>query len=447
MQDTCNGAGACTDNGFVAAGASCGSAGDTECTNPDTCDGSGTCLANDEAAGFLCGDAGTACVVQDTCNGAGACTDNGFVTAGSACGSADDTECTNPDTCDGSGACLANDEALGALCGDVGTACVNQDTCDGSGACSDNGFVAAGFACGSADDTECTNPDTCDGSGTCLANDEAAGFLCGDAGTECVVQDTCNGSGACTDNGFVTAGFACGDAADTECTNPDTCDGSGACVANDEAAGALCGDAGTACVVQDTCDGTGACTDNGFVTAGSACGSADDTECTNPDTCDGSGACLANDEALGALCGDAGTACVVQDTCDGTGACTDNGFVTAGSACGGARRHRVHEPRHLRRRGRLPRQRRGSGALCGDVGTACVVQDTCNGAGACTDNGFVTAGSACGSADDTECTNPDTCDGSGACLANDEASRGALRRRRHGLREPGHLRRVRRVLR
>ena len=37
--------------------------------------------------------------------------------------------------------------------------------------------------------------------GLCRANDEAAGFLCGDAGSECVVQDTCDGSGTCLDGG------------------------------------------------------------------------------------------------------------------------------------------------------------------------------------------------------------------------------------------------------
>jgi hypothetical protein len=135
-------------------------------------------------------------VNQDTCDGSGSCTDNGFKGAGTACGSSAATECTNPDTCNGSGVCLANDKPAGTNCGDAGTECVNQDTCDGSGSCTDNGFKAAGTGCGDPSWSDCDNPDSCNGSGVCLANYKAAGTACTDDGNVCT-DDLCNGAGSC----------------------------------------------------------------------------------------------------------------------------------------------------------------------------------------------------------------------------------------------------------
>src|SRR5262249_53859025 len=148
-------------------------------------------------------------------------------------------------------------------------------------------------------------------------NHVAAGTDCGDAGTECVVQDTCDGSGACHDNGFRSAGTACGDSSSGECDARDTCNGSGSCQPNHAASGTSCGDAGTECVVQDICDGAGSCHDNGFRSAGTACGDSSSSECDASDSCNGSGTCQPNHAAAGTGCGDAGTECVVQDTCDG----------------------------------------------------------------------------------------------------------------------------------
>src|SRR5439155_5716609 len=111
-------------------------------------------------------------------------TDNAFKAAGTSCGSNADTECTNPDSCNGSGACQPNDEAAGTNCGDAGTECTNQDKCSGTGTCTDNGCKSAGTSSGSNADTACDNPDTCSGSGTCLANDEPPDKNCGDDGTE-----------------------------------------------------------------------------------------------------------------------------------------------------------------------------------------------------------------------------------------------------------------------
>ncbi|MDH5674481.1 MAG: hypothetical protein OEZ06_20305 [Myxococcales bacterium] len=317
----------------LSAGTACGDSSDTECSAPDSCDGAGACLANHATSGASCGDTGDECTVADTCDGAGSCTDNGFVTAGTSCGDSSDTECSAPDSCDGAGACLTHHVTAGASCGDAGDECTVADACDGAGSCTDNGFVTAGTSCGDSSDTECSAPDSCDGAGACLANHATSGASCGDAGDECTVADTCDGAGSCTDNGFLTAGTSCGDASDTECSAPDSCDGAGACLANHATSGASCGDAGDECTVADACDGAGSCTDNGFVTAGTSCGDSSDTECSAPDSCDGAGACLANHATAGTGCGDASdTQCTDTDSCDGSGSCLAN-HVADGSAC------------------------------------------------------------------------------------------------------------------
>jgi len=82
----------------------------------------------------------------------------------------------------------------------------------------------------------------------------------------------------------------------------------------------------------DACDGTGGCT---TVAApnGTPCGDSSNTECTNPDTC-GTGTCRQNHEPSGAVCGDQGVECHLDDACDGAGGCTDNGYLANGTECG-----------------------------------------------------------------------------------------------------------------
>jgi hypothetical protein len=110
MQDTCDGTGTCTDNGFQPATTSCGDTGD-ECTMQDTCDGGGNCTDNGFQPEFLaCGDAGTQCTNPDTCDGAGSCTDGGIVTNGTACSDGD--VCTEDDVC-GAGACISGADICG----------------------------------------------------------------------------------------------------------------------------------------------------------------------------------------------------------------------------------------------------------------------------------------------------------------------------------------------
>ncbi|MEY2931874.1 MAG: hypothetical protein RL033_2623 [Pseudomonadota bacterium] len=146
--DHCDG-GACVTIGFAVLGATCGSALNDECTDPDTCDGSGNCQPNNTGA------------------------------QGIACGSSADSECSNPDTCDAQGVCQPNDEVVGTSCGSsTADECTNADGCDDNGQCSPN-HVAAGTSCGNTNDDECANPDVC-GNGVCLPNDVANGSACTD---------------------------------------------------------------------------------------------------------------------------------------------------------------------------------------------------------------------------------------------------------------------------
>ena len=415
VDDTCDGAGACVDNGPVANGTTCGDVTDDACTNPDSCDGAGACLANDAGAGAPCGDQGVECLTDDTCDGVGSCQDNGLAADGSVCGDGTDDACTNPDACL-AGACQANHESVGAACGDQGVVCQLDDACDGAGACVDNGPAANGNACGDPTVDACTAADSCDGAGTCLANDAAIGAACGDQGVACLVDDACDGSGSCVDSGFESAGIACGDATDDECTNPDACDGAGTCSDNHLGAGAPCGDQGVACLVDDACDGNGSCSDNGSQADGSVCGDGNDDACDNPDSCL-AGACQNNFEAAGAACGDQGLDCLVDDACDGAGACQDNGSAADGTACGDPADTECSDPDSCTAGVCQPNEA-AAGSACGDQGVVCLVDDACDGAGACVNNGFESNGTACGDPTDDECTNPDACDGAGICLAN-----------------------------
>ena len=309
-------------------GTSCGNPTptDAQCDAPDTCDGAGTCQSNNVVG--ICGDAGSDCVNQDYCQG-GVCVDAGFKASGTACGNSSSGPCDAADTCNGAGSCQANNAPDGTNCGDAGSACVNQDTCL-AGACHDNGFKAAGIACGDPSSGQCDGPDTCDGAGSCQANHAADGTNCGDAGTQCTNQDTCL-AGACHDNGFKAVGTACGSSSSGQCDDPDTCDGSGTCTPNHKPDGTNCGDAGTQCTNQDTCL-AGACHDNGFKAAGTACGDPSSGVCDNPDTCNGSGTCNPNYQPAGTVCRPS-----TNQDCNPAEVCTGNSPICpadTGDVCG-----------------------------------------------------------------------------------------------------------------
>jgi slime mold repeat-containing protein len=280
------------------AGTHCGDPTSSICDRADRCDGAGACLPRHLDDGTVCGEPDGDCDNPDTCL-AGACHDNGVQPAGVACGDAASGACDGSDTCDAFGFCEANNFPNGSACGDAGSECVNADACL-DGICHDNGFRAVGEACGDSSDTACSHPDSCNGTGLCLANNEADGTSCGDAGSACVRQDTCS-AGLCADNGFEPAGTACGDASSGACDSADTCSGEGLCLANHAADGTPCGDpSSSACDAPDGCDAAGLCASN-RAPVGTACD--DGVACTISDSCDASGLCAGVEDPQCSTCG------------------------------------------------------------------------------------------------------------------------------------------------
>ena len=223
-------------------------------------------------------------------------------------------------------------------------------------------------------------------SGVCLIEENnVCASVCGDGLV--VAAETCDDNGTaagdgCSDSCAVESGWAC-DTAEPSVCHQIVC-GDGLVDAPE-----TCDDSGT-----DNADG---CSDACVVESGWNCDGADPTTCNTvcgdsivvgAEQCDDGGTaggdcCSAtcDFEASASSCGDTGTECIVQDTCDGAGTCVDNGFVAATTSCG-------------------------------DTATECSDQDTCNGSGTCVVNDFP-VDTAC-TADDKTCTR-DICNGSGTC--------------------------------
>ena len=134
LQDTCS-SDVCVDNGNEADGTTCGSASDTECSNADSCL-AGSCDVNDETLGFACGDTGAECLVDDTCNGSGACTDNGFASDVTSCtGASQGGDCDNDpgDVCSGSAdTCVDAFQLSSFVCRAGPGQCEVDEQCTGS---------------------------------------------------------------------------------------------------------------------------------------------------------------------------------------------------------------------------------------------------------------------------------------------------------------------------
>jgi hypothetical protein len=338
LDDECNvgvciyGVGECTTEP-LSAGTACGDATDATCDAPDTCDGAGTCQPNYASDQTECRASAGECDVAEFCDGAGSCPDDGFASAGTACGDATDTVCDGADTCDGSGSCQPNYSSDQIECRASAGECDVAEFCDGAGSCPDDGFASAGTACGDATDTVCDGADTCDGSGSCQPNYSSDQIECRASGGECDVAETCDGAGSCPDDAFEPAGTACGDASDTVCDNPDSCDGSGQCLPNHEPGTTVCREDAGQCDVAETCDGAGSCPDDAFEPAGTACGDGSDTVCDNPDSCDGSGQCLPNYEPNTTVCREDAGQCDVAELCDGNGSCPEQAYEPDGTPC------------------------------------------------------------------------------------------------------------------
>ena len=181
---------------------------------------------------------------------------------------------------------------------------------------------------------------------------------------------------------------------DTTCSTR-TCD-AGVCGTDDAPAGTSCNeDGGEACDGMGNCI-AGNCTDgvmNGVETDVD-CGGGVCEPCPNDDGCEQASDCVSLfcDNLTCAACSDNGQCGGECNTCD----------VGAGGICGPA----------------------AAGSSCGDQGVDCLVDDTCDGSGACVDNGFATMGATCGDLSTSDCSQPDSCNATGTCLDN-HASNGA----------------------
>jgi hypothetical protein len=211
-------------------------------------------LAPDLCATVDCNDSNRC--TDDSCNPlTGSCTHDP-VPAGTACSGNSGDVCDLTDRCDGAGVCVPKHIADGTACSEVDSECDLQDTCQG-GVCTDNGVKPQGVACGDPSIDICDRSDICDGFGLCEANHLPDGSGCGDAGSQCVNADSCL-DGLCHDNGFVAAGAACGDSSTGQCDGPDGCDGAGLCASNHTSVGTACDD-GVLCTTADSCDESGQC--------------------------------------------------------------------------------------------------------------------------------------------------------------------------------------------
>jgi hypothetical protein len=395
----CNGAETCNAGQCDPGVAPC--AGGAEC-NTQCNEGAENCFNDD---GAPCGDQGVACLVDDTCDGAGGCTDNGNQADDTPCGDDTSSDCDAADSCQG-GTCQDNNAPEGDPCGDQDIECLENDTCDGAGACTDNGNQADDTPCGDDTSAECDAADSCLG-GVCQDNNADPGAPCGDQDIECLVNDTCDGAGACTDNGHQADDTPCGDDTSSECDAADSCLG-GVCQDNIADIGAPCGDQGVECLVDDTCDGAGGCTDNGNQDNGTPCddgaGACEDGVCVPVGPCPEGDPC------------DDGNDCTGDGTCDADGNCAEGKPLADGTPCGEDNSSEC-DAADTCQDGTCQDNNAPEGDPCGDQGEECLVDDTCDGAGGCTDNGNQPKGTECN--DDDNCTTDDACTGGGVCQGVD----------------------------
>jgi hypothetical protein len=133
------------------------------------------------------------------------------------------------------------------------------------------------------------------------------------------------------------------------------------------------------------------------------------------EACDGGACCTAACQFSGAgsPCGNAGTECTNQDTCDGSGTCVDNGSQPDGAACDDGQTSGSCDAADACTGGVCQSNLAPAGTPCGDTGTDCTNQDTCDSSGGCTDNGVQPEGTPC--ADDGNACTDDVCNAGGAC--------------------------------
>jgi len=239
-------------------------------------------------------------------------------------------------------------------------------------------------------------------------------------------EDSCNGEAGCLHE--PTPGESCDDG--DPGTKNDICDASGACA----------GEAFTCEIegqcVQDSVPNGSTC-EVIYKVAGSDCDDGDlstkKDRCTidglcsgTPYTCepgechlsaepDGIG-CKLTYKTTGTFCGEAGSTCSGQDTCNQFGQCVSNDFEE-GTHCGDSGADCINQDLCDGKGGCVDQGFWDDESACGDSGAECINQDRCDSTGNCIDKGLWNEGDSCGE-EATECSAQDTCNAEGECLAN-----------------------------
>ena len=467
-QDTCDGAGTCTDNGYKTTlcrdavgdcdvaeycdGSSPACPADVvagvgiecraqigDCDVAEVCDGVSTECPVDEVAGSgtECRAATGLCDAVETCDGVSVdCPADEVAANGTECRAATGL-CDVAEVCDGVSGVCPDDEvaANGTECRAVVGDCDVAEVCDGASVdCPTDEFAASGTECREATGL-CDVTEVCDGSSALCPADEVAmgGTECRAASGDCDVAEVCDGiSGDCPEDGYEAAGTECRAATDL-CDAAEVCDGMSADCPTDEfaASGTECRAATGLCDVAEVCDGSSTACPADVVAAA-------DTECRAPagdcdvaEVCDGLSAFCPADEVAssGTECRAATGDCDVAEACDGISAdCPADVFVASGTECRAATGVcDVAEVCDGMSADCPTDEVATSGTECRAAAGDCDVAEVCDGmSGACPADGYEVAGTECRAATDL-CDVAEVCDGASAgCPADAVAAAGTV---------------------
>jgi hypothetical protein len=413
--ETCDHDGSCDGSGSCRYWPADTPCGPESCTNglhtlATTCDGAGTCstAATEDCAPYTCDASSIAC--RGSCTSSSHCAAGHWCNAGvgiceptKAIGQACDSglECTSGNCADGvccntacTGTCQRCD--LAANPGTCSAIPANQDpdsecsgtcqSCDGQGDCAPTAAATdPENECTASAPETCDHDGSCDGSGSCrywpedtpcgpesctnglhtLATTCDGAGTCSTAATEDCAPYTCDASsiacrGSCTSSSHCAAGHWCnagvgicepmkaiGQACDSglECTSGNCADGvccntacTGTCQRCDQAANP--GACSAILANQDpdsecpgtcqSCDGQGGCAPTAAaMDPENECTAEEPATCGQDGSCDGAGSCRlwpAGTECVAQSC--TGATLYLADTCDGAGACSDNGTLS-----------------------------------------------------------------------------------------------------------------------
>jgi hypothetical protein len=320
-------------------GNSCGSGANSTCDSPDTCF-AGVCESNFEPTSTECRPASGECDVAETCDGAGSCQPDAFVAAGASCGSSPSGLCDAADTCDGSGTCVDNLKTSGSECRGAGGACDVAESCDGTRkACPADLFKSPGVECRAASGL-CDIAEVCSGSDpACPSVDIHAGsdVECRPAAGPCDQAEVCGSNGPdCPSDTVLAPGTVCR-AADGLCDAAEACDGTSSTCPTDAflPGTTVCREAAGDCDVAETCSGSGAaCPSDGLEPSTTVCREAK-TVCDVAESCDGASAGCPTDAfaSSNTVARPARGECDLADFCPGDSTLVPTDITNTGNVC------------------------------------------------------------------------------------------------------------------